>query len=69
MGKTMKSGRSALTGKFVTQPIGARKASKFAAVESIEVNAASREISQRAKSGGLQGEAYRAEIAKAFKIR
>jgi len=67
MGKTVKSARSATTGKFVTQPIGARKAAKFAAVEGVEVNAASREISRKALSGGLRGDAYRAEIAKAFK--
>ncbi|QKV18643.1 hypothetical protein [Oricola thermophila] len=67
MAKTVKIGRSTISGRFVTRAIGPRKATKFASVEGLELSAASREIAQNTKSRGLRGDAYRAEIVKAFK--
>ncbi|MBW8639399.1 hypothetical protein K1W69_19550 [Hoeflea sp. WL0058] len=50
----------------ITKPIGRSKAAKFAAIEGVTVNQRSYEISQKAASAGLRGDAYRAEIKKAF---
>lgn len=59
--------RSAVTGKFVTQPIGGKKAAKFSEVEGLKLSQASKALSQKVSAKGLSGSAYRAEIAKAFK--
>ena len=67
MTKSMKTGRSAVTGKFVTQPIGGKKAAKFAQVEGLKMNAASKALSHKLSASGLKGDAYRSEIVKAFK--
>lgn len=67
MGKETKSGRSVETGKFVTRPIGAQKAAKFAEVEGLKMNAGSKALSQKLSASGLKGDAYRREIVKAFK--
>ncbi|KAA6490830.1 hypothetical protein DXT98_01330 [Agrobacterium sp. ICMP 7243] len=67
MTKETKTARSATTGKFVTRPIGGRKAAKFAQVEGLSMNAASKVLSQKLTASGLKGDAYRSEIIKAFK--
>ncbi len=67
MTKATKPGRSASTGKFVTQPIGGKKAAKFAQVEGLQMNAASKALSRKLSASGLKGDAYRSEIVKAFK--
>ena len=69
MAKTVKSDRSSGTGKFVTKAIGKRKASKFSSVEGMELTEESRTISRNAVAGGLSGDSYRAEVAKALKKR
>ncbi|WHA39737.1 hypothetical protein [Agrobacterium larrymoorei] len=51
----------------MTQPIGTKKAAKFAEVEGMKKSLASSALSQRVSSQGLKGEAYRKEIAKSFK--
>ncbi len=67
MAKETKVARSALSGRFLTQPIGTKKAAKFAEVEGMKKSLASSALSQRVSSQGLKGEAYRKEIAKSFK--
>ncbi|AAB91761.1 conserved hypothetical 7.3 kDa protein (plasmid) [Sinorhizobium fredii NGR234] len=67
MKKDTKTARSAVTGKFVTQPIGGKKAAKFAQVEGLKMNAASKALSEKLTASGLKGDAYRSEIVKAFK--
>ncbi|MGR6431025.1 hypothetical protein ACU5AY_08915 [Rhizobium sp. PAMB 3174] len=64
---TKTAGRSASTGKFVTQPIGAKKAAKFSEVEGMRMSVASKVLSEKTAAKGLKGDAYRSEIAKAFK--
>lgn len=67
MTKSTKTDRSAVTGKYLTQPIGAKKAAKFAQVEGLKMNATSKALSQKLSASGLKGDAYRSEIVKAFK--
>ncbi|ACS56136.1 conserved hypothetical protein [Rhizobium leguminosarum bv. trifolii WSM1325] len=67
MAKETKLGRSAESGRFVTRPIGEKKAEKFAAVEGLKMSAGSKALSQKLTSGDLKGDAYRREILKAFK--
>ena len=67
MAKNTKLIRSATTGKFVTRPIGKGKAEKFTAVEGMHKSAASKALSGRLTDQGLKGDAYRTEVAKAFK--
>jgi len=67
MAKATKTGRSAVTTQFVTQPIGGKKAAKFAQVEGLTMNAASKALSKKLSASGLKGDAYRSEIVKAFK--
>lgn len=67
MAKGSKIGRSATTGRFVTNPIGKGKAERFTAVEGMSKSAASKELSKRLAGRGLKGDAYRAELTKAFK--
>jgi len=67
MAKRTKIIRSAITGKFVTRPIGKGKAEKFTAVEGLRKSAASKTLSDRLAGQGLKGDAYRSEVAKAFK--
>lgn len=59
--------RLSTTGKFVTRPIGSKKAAKFAEVEGLKMSTGSRELSQKTAASGLKGDAYRSAIAKAFK--
>ncbi|WP_234879334.1 hypothetical protein [Sinorhizobium americanum] len=65
--KATEKTRSAVTGKVVTQPIGGKKAAKFAQAEGLEMNAASKALSKKLNASGLKGETYRSEIVKAFK--
>jgi len=67
MMKPTKAARATATGKVVTQPIGGKKAAKFAQVEGLQMNAASKALSQKLAASGLKGDAYRSEIVKAFK--
>lgn len=67
MAKNTKITRSATTGKFVTRPIGKGKAEKFTAVEGMHKSATSKALSGRLIDRGLKGDAYRTEVAKAFK--
>lgn len=67
MVKNTKIGRSVATGKLVTKPIGRSKSEKFTAVEGLHKNAASRTLSGSLIKRGLKGDAYRAEVIKAFK--
>lgn len=67
MKKDMKTARSTETGKILTQPIGGKKAAKFAQVEGLKMSAASKMLSQTLTASGLKGDAYRSEIVKAFK--
>ncbi|GAA3075488.1 hypothetical protein GCM10010520_23250 [Rhizobium viscosum] len=67
MRKDPKPGRSSDTGKFVTRPIGGSKAAKFAEVEGLKMNGASKALSDKLTFSGLKGDAYRREIMKAFK--
>ena len=67
MAKTTKIVRSATSGKFVTRPIGKGKAEKFTAVEGMRKSLASKVLSGRLAARGLKGDAYRAEVVKAFK--
>lgn len=67
MAKDTKSGRSSASGKFVTRPIGGAKATKFAAVEGLRMNASSKALDRKLTASGLKGDAYRTEVIKAFK--
>jgi hypothetical protein len=67
MAKDTKIGPSSASAKVVTRPIGGAKASKFAAVEGLRLNAGSKALAQKLTATGLKGDAYRAEIIKAFK--
>lgn len=67
MRKEPKTGRSSDTGKFVTHPIGDKKAAKFAEVEGLKMSASSKALSSELTSRGLKGDAYRSEVIKAFK--
>jgi hypothetical protein len=67
MTKETKTGRSAAKDKFVTRPIGGRKAAKFALVEGLTMNAESKELARKLSANGLKGDTYRSEIIKAFK--
>jgi hypothetical protein len=67
MGKDTKIERTSVNGKAVTRPIGSAKASKFAAVEGLKMNAGSKALAEKLTAAGLKGDAYRAEIVKAFK--
>ncbi|MFK0207201.1 hypothetical protein [Agrobacterium sp. NPDC090283] len=67
MAKDIKIIRSGSSGQMLTQPIGVKKATKFAEVEGMKKSLAASALSQRAVSSGLKGDAYRKEIAKAFK--
>ncbi|PSM19834.1 hypothetical protein [Nitratireductor sp. StC3] len=67
MAKEIKISRSATTGRFVTKPIGKGKAEKFTAVEGMKKSAAAKAVSKELTGRGLKGDAYRAELVKAFK--
>lgn len=67
MAKNTSIGRSATTGRFVTKPLGKGKAEKFTAVEGMTKSAASKALSGQLRGRGLKGDAYRKEVAKAFK--
>lgn len=55
------------SGKSLTQPIGGKKAAKFAEVEGMKMSVSAKALSQKVIAGGLKGDAYRREIAKSFK--
>jgi hypothetical protein len=67
MTKNSKIGMSAGAGKFLTRPIGKAKAEKFTAVEGLSKTAASKVLSRSLRERGLTGDAYRAEVIRAFK--
>lgn len=67
MARNTKTTKSAIIGEFVTRPIGKGKAEKFTAVEGLRKSAASKTLSDRLTGTGLKGDAYRSEVAKAFK--
>lgn len=67
MAKNTKTTGSATTGKFVTRPIGKGKAEKFTAVEGLRKSAASKALAENLTNRGLKGDAYRSEVARAFK--
>ncbi len=67
MAKKTKITRSAITGEFVTRPIGKGKAAKFTAVEGMRKSATSKTLADRLIDRGLKGDAYRTEVAKSFK--
>ncbi|MEE4236843.1 MAG: hypothetical protein V2I51_08985 [Anderseniella sp.] len=67
MAKSIKTTRPAATEKFVTRPIGKGKAEKFTAVEGLHKSVASKALSRSLTKRGLKGDAYRAEVMKAFK--
>ena len=67
MANTMKTARSATSGKFVTRPLGKGKAERFAAVDGMQKNEASKRLSDRLSAHGLKGDDYRAEVTRAFK--
>lgn len=67
MVKVIKTGRTATTGKAVTQPIGKGKSAWFAAVEGLKMSAASKELVRSLAAQGLKGDAYRAEVLKRFR--
>lgn len=67
MAKNSKSTRSAVSGKFLTRPLGKAKAEQFTAVEGLKKSPASRALSGRLRNDGLKGDAYRAGVVKAFK--
>jgi hypothetical protein len=67
MSKDLSKARSAATGELVTRPIGGSKAAKFAEVEGLKMNAASKALADKLAESGLKGDAYRREIVKAFK--
>lgn len=67
MAKSTKTVRSASTGQIMTQPIGVKKSVKFAAVEGMTKSMAASALSERTTAKGLKGDAYRKEIAKAYK--
>ena len=67
MAKDSKIIRSSTTGKFVTRPIGKRKAEKFAAVEGMHKSVDSKALSGGLSARGLKGDAYRTAVIKAFK--
>lgn len=67
MRKETKIKPAALAGKSLTQPLGVRAAEKFAAVEGHRLGKAAQELDKKLTARGLTGDAYRAEIIKAFK--
>lgn len=67
MAKETKSGRLTATSKGVSRPIGVAKAAKFAAVEGLRLSASSKALDKKLSASGLKGDAYRAEVIKAFK--
>lgn len=67
MAKNQNSMRSAVTGKFVTKPIGSGKSTKFSAVEGQKLSGKSKSVAANALSSGLRGDAYRSAVTKSFK--
>lgn len=67
MAKDTKSLSSAVTGKSLTDPIGSKKAVKFAEVEGLKMSPAAKTLAQKLTAIGLKGDAYRSEIMKSFK--
>ncbi|MFX3679937.1 MAG: hypothetical protein ACN6I5_01505 [Hyphomicrobiales bacterium] len=67
MAKNTKTTRHAVSGKFLTRPLGKGKAERFTAVEGLKKSSASRALSGRLRDDGLKGDAYRAGVVKAFK--
>jgi hypothetical protein len=66
MAKDTESRHSASPG-FVTKPIGKGKAERFTAVDGMRKSAASKALSEELSGRGLKGDAYRKEVAKAFR--
>lgn len=62
VGKT-KVARFSRNGIFAPGKVGAGKASKFALVEGLSLDAKSKAASVLAHSNGLKGDAYRASVA------
>jgi hypothetical protein len=67
MAKDTKSREATPVSGLVTKPLGKAKAARFAAVEELKKGAAANALSERLSGRGLKGDAYRKEIAKAFK--
>ena len=67
MAKDSQTGRLATAGNLMTAPIGKAKAERFTAVEGMSKSAAPKALSNELTGPGLKGDAYRTEVAKAFR--
>ncbi len=67
MSKNHAPKRSAVSGRYVTKAIGARKAEKFSAVEGVVLTRKNDERYRTLKLSGLKGDALRSAITGSFK--
>ena len=61
--------RSAATGRFVTNSIGASKAAKFGAVEGLSLNGSSRAVLKSMTSKRIMGDAFRSAVTGQYKTK
>lgn len=66
MNKNTALKRSATTGRFVTKPLGKRKATTFAKVEGVTTNSESAKVLKTHSDRGLKGDALRSAITGSF---
>ena len=67
MKATVTNSRCATTGRFISRTIGEKKATKFAEIEGIALNAESVQLMSRLKQRGLKGDTLREAILQHFK--
>ncbi len=67
MAKDPKSRTAPASGQGVSRPIGVAKATTFAAVDGLRLSESSKALDRKLAASGLKGDAYRAEVIKAFK--
>lgn len=69
MKKNINIARSASSGRFVSKTLGKGKATKFARVEGMSLNARSAGTIERLEKRGLKGDALRSAITGTFVIK
>jgi hypothetical protein len=67
MPKNASISRESKSGKFVSEPLGKSKATKFAAVEGLALTKSSERTVSRLEGRGLKGEAFRDAVVGAFR--
>ena len=63
MPKNASISRESKSGKFVSEPLGKSKATKFAAVEGLALSPSAKKIEATLEARGLKGDAYRKAVA------